>query len=62
MSSFLTQPPVLPWQVTLKPLPGRLGREKKLLVENLALRANHKQAKRQKVGHEVECKPREKRG
>ena len=46
----------------MKLLPGRLGREKKLLVEVLALRANHMQAKRQKSGHEVECKPREKRG
>lgn len=53
------------WQVTMKTLPGPLGTlglEKKLLSEVWALRANHKQAKRLKVSHEVESKPRGKRG
>ena len=50
------------WQVTMKTLPGLLGLEKKLLLEVWALRANHKQAKRLKVSHEVESKPRGKRG
>ena len=47
----------------MKTLPVPLGLEKKLLVEVLALRANHmKQAKQLKVSHEVESKPRGKRG
>lgn len=51
------------WQVTMKTLPDPHGLEKKkLLLEVWALRANHKQAKRLKVSHEVASKPMGKRG
>tara|TARA_B100000768_G_scaffold162601_1_gene163302 strand:- start:302 stop:484 length:183 start_codon:yes stop_codon:yes gene_type:complete len=60
MRSFLMH--LAAWQVTMKTLPGPHGLAKKLLSEVWALRSNHKQAKILKVSHEVESKPRGKRG